>query len=220
MSVLSASRHRYGRKAEIAVYLFPWNGNAHSLSPNFAREELMKPRGPLMIEHRLIEKMLKVVEKEITRINKDGAVDTAFIDAMVDFIRTYADRTHHGKEEDILFKELEHKNLNNNDRAGMKELIDEHIRARQAVRELIAANNSYRNGDSKGIEVIKDKLTFLVHFYPEHIQKEDKVFFPNTERYFTGEELDKMLEDFREFDCKMIHEKYEKLYEALTERPY
>jgi len=178
----------------------------------------MKPRGPLMIEHRLIEKMLKLVEKEIAYINKDSAVDTAFIDTVVDFIRIYADRTHHGKEEDILFKELENKNLNDKDRALMEELIDEHIQARKAVRELVAANQNYRNGDLKSIEIINEKLAFLVHFYPEHIQKEDKVFFPNTERYFTGKELEKMLADFREFDRKMIHEKYGKLYEALAEK--
>jgi hemerythrin-like domain-containing protein len=100
----------------------------------------------------------------------------------------------------------------------MKELIDEHIQARKAVRELVTANQNYRNGDSKDIEIIKERLAFLVRFYPEHIQKEDKVFFPNTERYFTGKELDKMLADFREFDRKMIHEKYGKLYEALAER--
>lgn len=178
----------------------------------------MKPRGPLMIEHRLIEKMLKVVEKELSYINKDSAVDTAFIDTVVDFIRMYADRTHHGKEEDILFKELENKNLNENDRATMRVLVDEHIQARKAVRELVAANENYRNRDSTSIEIIKEKLAFLVRFYPEHIQKEDKIFFPNTERYFTGKELEKMLADFREFDRKMIHEKYGKLYEVLAER--
>jgi len=178
----------------------------------------MKPRGPLMIEHRLIEKMLKVVEKELAYINKDSAVDTVFIDTVVDFIRMYADRTHHGKEEDILFRELENKKLKDNDLIMMKELIDEHIQARKAVRELVAANENYRNRDSKSIEIIKEKLGFLVRFYPEHIQKEDKIFFPNAERYFTGKELEKMLADFREFDRKMIHEKYGKLYETLAER--
>ena len=33
-------------------------------------------------------------------------VDPVFIDTAVDFIRTYADRCHHGKEEDLLFKAL------------------------------------------------------------------------------------------------------------------
>lgn len=178
----------------------------------------MKPRGPLMIEHRLIEKMLKVVEKEIAYINNDSAVDSVFIDTVVDFIRIYADRTHHGKEEDILFRELEKKDLNDDDRAIMKELINEHVLARKAVRELVAANQNFRNGDSKTIDSIKEKMAYLVRFYPEHIQKEDKIFFPNTERYFTGKELEKMLADFREFDRKMIHEKYGKLYETLAER--
>ncbi|MBN2297153.1 MAG: cation-binding protein, partial [Deltaproteobacteria bacterium] len=61
----------------------------------------MKPIGPLMWEHRLIEKMLSLFEKEIQRINDTGEVNPVFIDTAVDFIRTYADRTHHGKEEDI-----------------------------------------------------------------------------------------------------------------------
>lgn len=178
----------------------------------------MKPRGPLMIEHRLIEKMLKVVEKELAYINRDSAVDTAFIDIVADFIRMYADRTHHGKEEDILFRELGNKNLNSADLTLMRELVDEHIQARKAVRELVTANDSYRNGDSRSIAVIKEKLAFLVRFYPEHIRKEDKIFFPVTEKYFTGKELDKMIADFWEFDRKMIHEKYGKLYESLAEK--
>lgn len=65
---------------------------------------VMKPRGLLMIEHRLIEKMLKAVEKEIGKIRGSMNINPIFIDTAVDFIRTYADRTHHGKEEDILPK--------------------------------------------------------------------------------------------------------------------
>jgi hemerythrin-like domain-containing protein len=63
----------------------------------------MNPIGPLMWEHRLIEKMLRLFDGEIRKINELDRVDTVFIDTAVDFIRIYADRTHHGKEEDILF---------------------------------------------------------------------------------------------------------------------
>lgn len=176
----------------------------------------MKPRGPLMIEHRLIEKMLKITAQKLEIIKKDRVIDPVFIDTIVDFIRTYADRTHHGKEEDILFKELERKNLKTNDKKGMQELIDEHILARKVVKELVEATDSYVKGDSKSIDIIIDKLTFLINFYPEHIRKEDKVFFPVTEKYFTDEELNIMLREFWEFDRKMIHEKYNKLYDSLS----
>ena len=178
----------------------------------------MKPRGPLMIEHRLIEKMLKITSHELDSIKKDRIADPIFIDTIVDFVRTYADRTHHGKEEDILFKELENKKLNNNDIKGMQELIDEHISARKIVKELVEATNNYTNGDSTNIDIIIEKLSFLIKFYPEHINKEDKVFFPDTEKYFSDEELDKMLHDFWEFDKKMIHEKYNKLYDILSKK--
>lgn len=178
----------------------------------------MKPRGPLMIEHRLIEKMLNLTRKELEIIKKDQVVDPVFIDTIVDFIRTYADRTHHGKEEDILFKALESKELHDVDRKKLQELVDEHVSARQIVKELVEATESYKNGDNKSMGTIIDKLTFLINFYPAHIEKEDKVFFPDTEKYFPPEELDRMLDDFWEFDKKMIHEKYNKLYDSLSKK--
>ena len=47
----------------------------------------MKPRGPLMIEHRLIERMLEVVRNQISFIDRTNAIDSVFIDTTVDFIR-------------------------------------------------------------------------------------------------------------------------------------
>src|SRR4030042_4491910 len=100
----------------------------------------------------------------------------------------------------------------------MQELIDEHITARKAVKELVEATKKYTDGDLKSIDTIIEKLTFIISFYPVHIYKEDKVFFPDTEKYFTETELDQMLNDFWEFDKKMIHEKYNKLFESLLKK--
>ncbi|MGA2765216.1 MAG: hemerythrin domain-containing protein [Spirochaetia bacterium] len=175
----------------------------------------MKPRGPLMIEHRLIEKMLGVIAEEAGRIGKGGKVDPVFIDSAVDFVRTYADRTHHGKEEDILFKELERKALTGKDSVTMAELVDEHRQAREKVRALVDAKERFLKGQAEAVQEMTDIMKWLAAFYPGHIRKEDRDFFPRTERYFGAEELDKMLESFRDFDGKMIHEKYEKLVNAL-----
>ena len=41
------------------------------------------------------------------------------------------------------------------------------------------------------------------------------MFFPNTEKYFSADELDAMLKEFWELDKKIIHEKYNSLYETL-----
>lgn len=71
----------------------------------------MMPIGPLMIEHRLIERMVKTIKGELRKISEENEVNVIFIDTAVDFFRTYADRCHHGKEEDILFRDLAKKPL-------------------------------------------------------------------------------------------------------------
>jgi hemerythrin-like domain-containing protein len=49
---------------------------------------MVLPIGPLMIEHRLIERMISVMGKELERIRKDGTVNPKFIDIATNFIRT------------------------------------------------------------------------------------------------------------------------------------
>jgi hemerythrin-like domain-containing protein len=174
----------------------------------------MKPIGPMMWEHRLIEKMLRLFDAQINTINETKKVDTVFIDTAVDFIRIYADRTHHGKEEDILFRELAKKELSSEHARIMNELVEEHKYARKTVGKLVEAKERYLKGENTSDEVI-GYLQELTQFYPKHIEKEDKHFFFPCMDYFTKEELDAMLLEFYEFDRKMIHEKYQKVVDAL-----
>ena len=175
----------------------------------------MQARGQLMIEHRLIERMLAVVRETLAQIQSTGKVDPLFVDVAVDFVRIYADRTHHGKEEDILFRDLETKDLSIDDRQVMTELLEEHVLGRNTTRALVDANTRYRKGDTAALAQIAEKLKTLVQFYPKHIAKEDRVFFPAARAYFTDEEDQAMLREFRKFDQKMIHEKYKALVEEL-----
>jgi hemerythrin-like domain-containing protein len=175
----------------------------------------MMPIGPLMIEHRLIEKMIVIMEKEISKMKTFQKANPLFIDTAVDFIRMYADRTHHGKEEDILFRELEKKSLSPNHEKIMHELVDEHKWARSIVSKLVEAKSRYVSGKIEAVKEIIALLSELVEFYPKHIKKEDKHFFIPVMDYFSKEEKDKMLEEFWAFDKILIHEKYKKVVEEL-----
>ena len=175
----------------------------------------MKPRGLLMIEHRLIERMVILINQEVSRIKKTGSPNIPLINDMIDFIRSYADKTHHGKEEAILFRDCARKSMSGDDDRIMNELLEEHQYGRKTIHKLQEAKEKYIRGDRAQKEVIIHQLEALVHLYPNHIVKEDEVFFPNTEKYFSEAELDRMLDEFREFDQKMIHEKYRLLIESL-----
>ena len=171
-----------------------------------------------MREHRLIERMVKIINNLQLEINEKKVTDSNYIEVVVDFFKTYADKCHHGKEEDILFKNLSTKNLKQEHQTIMNELIEEHAYARKTVNKLKETNTNYRQGSKKAIMEINALLKDLSTLYPKHIQKEDKHFFYPCMNYFSKPELDSMLDDFWEFDRKMIHEKYEKIVSEKEEK--
>ena len=178
----------------------------------------MKPIGPLMWEHRLIERMVSILNRELKSIDTNHMADVDLISTGVDFFRTYADRTHHGKEEDILFRDLAKKPLSQEHTRIMNELIAEHIYARKTVGALVDAKNKYKDGDSASLKDIVKYLKELIGFYPVHIEKEDKHFFFPILDYFSRQEQDAMLQEFWDFDRKLIHEKYQKIVDGLENR--
>lgn len=168
----------------------------------------MMPVGPLMKEHRLIERMIRLMEKELGGLSAGEELDPGFIDIAVDFIRTYADRCHHGKEEDILFRDLANKPLSAEQSRTMRELIEEHVYGRKTTAALVAAKERDLQGDEQAIDAVTRTLRDLVEFYPVHIEKEDKHFFLPCMEHFTRQEQEEMLAEFWEFDRALIHEKY------------
>ncbi|KJS33406.1 MAG: cation-binding protein [Desulfatitalea sp. BRH_c12] len=178
----------------------------------------MQSRGPLMIEHRLIARMIALFDKALKQIDAAGKVDPVFIDTVVDFMRFYADRTHHGKEEDLLFQELRKRSLSAEDEKIMNELIEEHALGRRTTQALVDANIRYRSGDAAALSDIMANLRKLVAFYPGHIVKEDRIFFPSSRTYFTDEEDQAMLSAYWEFDRKMVHEKYNLLVKEMEKQ--
>lgn len=172
----------------------------------------------LMIEHRLIERMLIVIKDALLKIEYKHEIDPVFVDIAVDFIRVYADRTHHGKEEDILMRELKQKPLSASDKQVMNELIREHALVRQTTALISNANDRYRSGDEIALIVIANNLKTLIEFFPKHIEKEDKKFYPASRTYFTDEEDEAMLAEFGELDRKMVYEKYKAVVEKLENK--
>jgi hemerythrin-like domain-containing protein len=185
------------------------------LNKNSREAMRMKPIGPMMREHRLIERMLGLLDRELGTIEAKQEADPVFIDTAVDFFRTYADRTHHGKEEEIYFRDLEGKDLSEDLRRILEELIAEHVEARRQVKALVEANERYAAGDRECLEDIKRVLATLIEFYPRHIEKEDKHFFFPTQEYFSESEQDIMLQEFKDFDAMMIHDKYSSVVKRI-----
>ena len=178
----------------------------------------MQARGALMIEHRLIERMVALIGNEAETIIATRTVDSAFVDAAVDFIIFYADKAHHGKEEDILFDTLGKRILSDDDRRIMHELIEEHKIGRQSIHAADDAHTRLRTGDTDAWAVIARQFHTLAELYPRHIEKEDKVFFPASRKYLSDEEDQAMVERFQSYDQHLIHDKYLSVLKGWEDR--
>ncbi|MBN1109249.1 MAG: rubredoxin [Methanomassiliicoccales archaeon] len=175
----------------------------------------MMPIAPLMIEHRTIERMAVVMAEQAERSGGGEELDIRFIPAVVDFMRNYADRTHHGKEEDILFRALKDRPLSDEHRFHLERLEGEHVKARGMVSLLRTLGDSHAMGDPTAAYQASMLMRDLAELYQQHIALEDRSFFVPVMEYFTAEESEVMLAEFKDFDSRMIHERYAKLVEGM-----
>jgi hemerythrin-like domain-containing protein len=178
--------------------------------------DCMKAIASLLTEHRLIEQILQAVRCQIRLIEVRKPVNARAIDGIIDFLATYADRTHHGKEEEILFKALETRELQTRDRACMNKLKQDHAFLRRTILDLSANRNECMRDDACAASDVFNTFRQLLVFYPVHVACEEEVFFTVAARYFTTEEQAQLVTEFNAFDQQMIHEKYRQLAECLS----
>lgn len=67
----------------------------------------MSPIEKLMDEHKNILTGLDILEQNADLLEEGKKIDPEFFTKIIDFIRNYADKYHHAKEETILFVKLE-----------------------------------------------------------------------------------------------------------------
>lgn len=132
---------------------------------------MKKPTTILSGEHKNILLVIDRILKECNKIDSGGELDKAFFQKVVGFIKNYADKFHHAKEEDILFMELnkdgvlEHCN-------PIGQMLHEHDLGREFVKGL---NEAVEKGDKT--EAVKNARGYC-ELLQEHIFKEDNVLYP------------------------------------------
>ncbi len=167
----------------------------------------------LVKEHRLIERVIPILTKEALRLGEGGGANAERIASVVGFFRTYADRCHHGKEEDILFRALAAKPLSDEHRRMMDRLTEEHVLARKLVGRLMLDQARCEKGNPAAPAAMKQDLRELAALYPEHMGLEEKYFFVPCMDYFSPKEQTDMLRAFTEFDAKIVHERHQTMIE-------
>jgi hemerythrin-like domain-containing protein len=165
----------------------------------------------LSAEHRVIETVLGALEKLAGDGERAARADWA---KAIDFLRNFADKCHHLKEEYLLFPALEARGIpREGGPIGM--MLAEHEEGRGYVRAMAAALEAGER------QILRDKATAYVRLLREHILKEDEVLFQMADGVLSPGEQQKLLRDFEEHELRDIgagfHEKYLQIARELTQ---
>lgn len=135
----------------------------------------------LVDEHRLILRMITLLERNAARTADGGYSNWQFYLDGVDFIRNFADRFHHAKEEDVLFEALV-KNGMPRENSPIAAMLMEHDQGRAFVKAMETATLEAMDGQSGRERTIADNALAYAALLREHIAKEDEILYPLAER--------------------------------------
>lgn len=170
----------------------------------------MRPTEVLKEEHRAIERALKALEVAAERLDLGQEVPGELLEKILEFVRGFADRCHHHKEEGVLFPYLERKGLPR-DLGPIGVMLAEHEMGRGHVKAMAEAVEEARPRD------------FVAHarayaaLLRDHIAKEDNVLFPMADQMIGSVEAEELMGEFEEAEeeLKVSHERYLAILEEL-----
>ncbi len=168
-------------------------------------------------EHRLIERMLAVMEAAGRRLESGEPVRAGLLREAVDFVRTFADKNHHGKEEDNLFPRLEERGVpKEGGPLGM--MLHEHDLGRGFIRAIDGAIEAYESGDDAAAQVIAENIRSYTQLLTEHVWKEENVLFPMADQVLSADDQRDLAERFERVDAEVSGPDVLKRYVDLLER--
>lgn len=176
----------------------------------------------MMMEHQQILRMVRVVRRSCYEIMNGKAINYEEFAQIIDFIRSYADQHHHGKEEKFLFQEMERhlgKMGENLIRHGM---LVEHDLGRLHMKELEEALERVKQGDDESkLDVIANAISYT-HLIERHIKKEDELVYVFAKKNLPEEillDVNTRVSSFEEEAAKQqIQQKYLTLLSTLEKK--
>ncbi len=177
----------------------------------------MKPTDVLKTEHQAITRMLKILESVCGRLESDRDVDAEHIDRMIDFFRVFADKCHHGKEEDILFPAMEEAGVAR-ESGPVGAMLKEHDIGRDNVKGMSDALGGYKTGDAAASALFIKNAREYITLLDQHIMKEDDVLFILADARLPEDEQERILAEFEIIENDNIGSgKHDEFHQLLAE---
>lgn len=165
-------------------------------------------------EHEGILVMLGIIDKVVEQ--PELPIDR--FEQTLEFLKVFADRCHHGKEEELLFPALEGKGVPR-DNGPIGVMLSEHQSGRAFIKGMSDGLTHYKNAQANALPAIRENAHAYTRLLRNHIDKENNILFMMADRVLTGQEQQELVEQFEEIETERIgtgqHEQFHRLLEEL-----
>ncbi len=172
-------------------------------------------------EHRVIERVLDVLQRIAERVELGNALDVDSARQAIAFFRGFADRCHHAKEEEHFFPAMESKGFpRHGGPTGV--MLYEHQRGRECIAGMDQALGAVAAGEAGAAERFVRHARDYIDLLRQHIMKEDSCLFAMADQAFTAEDQNRLLEGFARAEAEKnepgAHEAFLRSAEELAAR--
>ncbi len=183
----------------------------------------MRPTEILKEEHKAIKLMLRVAENVCQRLERGEAVPAEHLAEIVTFIRGFADKCHHAKEEDLLFPAME--------KAGIPRqggpigiMLAEHEQGRNYVRNMTEAAEKYSPGNRLAASQFVENARKYIGLLTQHIDKEDNILYEIADKRLSEAAQEELESGFEKVEKEEMgpgkHEEFAQILDLLKKIYY
>lgn len=177
---------------------------------NYASEDLKHEHDGILFGLKILDAMVALL-RQGKHINKDDYKE------IVEFLRLFADKCHHGKEEGLYFPALERGGIPK-ENGPIGQMLIEHVEGRKYIQEMVAALAG-KDIDAKAFTAAAENYASLLR---SHINKENTVLFPMGDKAISSAEHQHLLEQFEAFEHNVmgpgIHDKLHGMLDTFEEK--
>ncbi|MGE5495413.1 MAG: hemerythrin domain-containing protein [Burkholderiales bacterium] len=160
-------------------------------------------------EHEAILYVLQILDKMMESDNLKAESLLRYYSEVVDFLKIFADKCHHGKEENYLFKELVDKGIPN-EGGPVGVMLQEHALGREYIAQMS------RSLGEKNIDGFNSATAKYRDLLRSHIDKENNVLFVMADSVLDEQAQSIMFEKFEQHEENVVgHGVHEKLHAMI-----
>jgi hemerythrin-like domain-containing protein len=178
----------------------------------------MKATQQLKDEHEGIKVILRIMEKIADDLKNGKELNNDHYEKIIEFIKGFADKCHHGKEEDILFPAMIRHGIPS-EGGPIAVMLNEHQSGREHIRELSKAFAAFKAGNRTAANEIIARSMDYVFLLLNHIHKENNILFMMADKVLNEAEQAEIFEAFEKLEIEKIgigkHEEYHHLLKEL-----